>query len=62
MKRGCRWSRPSATCSTTSSTASSQGQSLAPTIHDALEIARLVQDLRRSQEQGPSIRQAATSA
>ncbi|MGZ3412588.1 MAG: Gfo/Idh/MocA family protein, partial [Isosphaeraceae bacterium] len=39
-----------------------KGQSLAPTIHDALEIARLVQDLKRSQEQGPSIRQAPTSA
>ena len=39
-----------------------KGQSLAPTIHDALEIARLVQDLKRSQEQGPSIRQGSTSA
>jgi len=39
-----------------------KGQSLAPTIHDALEIARLVQDLKRSQEQGPSLRQAPTSA
>ena len=29
-----------------------EGQSLAPTIHDALDIARLVQHLRRSQRRG----------
>jgi len=39
-----------------------KGQSLAPTIHHALETARLVQDLKRSQEQGPSLRQTPTSA
>jgi predicted dehydrogenase len=32
-----------------------KGQSLAPTIHDALGIARLVQDLRRSQREGTTI-------
>ena len=38
-----------------------KGQSLAPTIHDALEIARLVEDLKRSQTEGIVVRRAATS-
>ena len=35
-----------------------KGQSLAPTIHDALEIARLVQDLKQSQDRGSRRRSA----
>ena len=38
-----------------------KGQSLAPTIHDALVIARLVQDLKSSQERGPVMSPAAAS-
>ncbi|MGC8643510.1 MAG: Gfo/Idh/MocA family protein, partial [Isosphaeraceae bacterium] len=33
-----------------------KGQSLAPTIRDALEIARLVEDLKRSQTEGIVVR------
>jgi hypothetical protein len=39
-----------------------KGQSLAPTIHDALGIARLVNALRRSQELCPGIRISPQSA
>ena len=53
---GSRWSRRSATCSTTSSIAWSGGStSLAPTIGDALTIARLVRDVRRSQLEGGAV-------
>jgi predicted dehydrogenase len=38
-----------------------KGQSLAPTICDALEIARLVQDLKRSQAEGIVVHRAASS-
>jgi hypothetical protein len=38
-----------------------KGQSLAPTIVDALEIARLVRDLQRSQAEGIVVQRAATS-
>jgi predicted dehydrogenase len=38
-----------------------KGQSLAPTIHDALEIARLVQDLKRSQVEGLVVQRAPTA-
>jgi predicted dehydrogenase len=38
-----------------------RGQSLAPTIHDALKIARLVRDLKQSQELCPGNRQSPRS-
>ena len=36
-------------------------QSLAPTIHDALTIARLVQDLKQSQEAGIVVHRASAA-
>ncbi len=57
MKSGSRWSRAIGEVLNEASSIDWSGgdQSLAPTIQDALKVARGVSDLRRSQHEGRKI-------